>query len=366
MLQCTIQKKELSKALQFVSSSVAKGKGLQSLSNVVLTSHENGIIVSGNNLTSASKKFVPGDVQGEGSIAIPAMKSFQVVKEIGEKHLLLQTEKNHLRFIAGNSESSINFHPIAEIPDFPTIKPKDFIEINASHLMDSLGMTSNSVGTDENNFDLSTLAFTSCEGRMAIAGCNGTRLTVMDRLMDGLPEITKPALIPVEAVKAMQKFLAGQEKVMFGLDDEQLVLKTKTSVLTNRLHVGTYPEYQGILNSFQVTSKITIPQKEFVSAIKRSLIFTDEHNAIRFHLKKNELSLSSAHTDMGTASETISTDYDGEELVLGLNAKLILDAISVVHPSDTVKISLGGENSPIVIRCNKCSEYLSLIMPMKI
>ena len=370
MLKCKVEKKEITSALSLLTSCIptSSQSTLSSLQNVLIEGHEKGLFLSANNLDTAVKLFIPAETTSLGIVAIPATKMFQVVKSIGEKHILMDTEENNVRIESGSATCNIKVHPCEEMPDFPEIAPKEFVEIDGSVLLNSLGMTIGSVGEEgANNYQLSALAIKAKDNNITVVGCNGNQLTIMTSALSGFTsEGEKPFLIPGKGAKLMQKFLTNQDTVKMGVSENQIILKTGTTLLVNRLQVGEYPQYQGILDMFSLSDTISIPQADIVSALKRTLLFTDNFHAVNFIFTHNSLALSSTQTDMGTASEELIIEYAGEDLTLTFNAKLVLDALTLMRPSDTVNFLVDGHEKSLIIRCKDCPSFLSMIMPIKV
>jgi DNA polymerase III subunit beta len=61
----------------------------------------------------------------------------------------------------------------------------------------------------------------------------------------------------------------------------------------------------------------------------------------------------------------VVVDYDGPDLTIGFNARYFLDVLGALD-EDRVEIGIGGELDPVVIRPHGSSDYLAVIMPMRI
>jgi DNA polymerase-3 subunit beta len=68
---------------------------------------------------------------------------------------------------------------------------------------------------------------------------------------------------------------------------------------------------------------------------------------------------------MGEATDEIAVEYTGEKMVLGLNARYLLDIIEVMS-SDNVMLDMQGALNPVLIRDEQDPEYRCVLMPMRI
>jgi DNA polymerase-3 subunit beta len=61
----------------------------------------------------------------------------------------------------------------------------------------------------------------------------------------------------------------------------------------------------------------------------------------------------------------METDYDGEPLHIGFNAKYLLDVLGVID-SQSIRLCLKDELSPALVRPLESEEFISVIMPMRL
>ena len=68
-----------------------------------------------------------------------------------------------------------------------------------------------------------------------------------------------------------------------------------------------------------------------------AIMSSDRNGGIRLELSKNQLRITSDNPALGEAQEDLEIDYKGEDLVIGFNARYLLDALSAL-PHDEVAI----------------------------
>jgi DNA polymerase-3 subunit beta len=68
---------------------------------------------------------------------------------------------------------------------------------------------------------------------------------------------------------------------------------------------------------------------------------------------------------MGEATEQLETNYKGDPLEIGFNAKYLQDALAVTQ-APSVLFDLNDRMSPGVIRLPGSPQYLSVLMPMRL
>ena len=103
-----------------------------------------------------------------------------------------------------------------------------------------------------------------------------------------------------------------------------------------------------------------------VDSLKRiSLVANDKSGAVRFGLEQGLLRITSENPDVGEGSEELDVDFTGEKLSIGFNAKYLQDALGAV-PEDEVALELGGALDPGVVKPVGPTDFIGVIMPMRI
>ena len=112
--------------------------------------------------------------------------------------------------------------------------------------------------------------------------------------------------------------------------------------------------------------RVVIARELLVDALKRiSLVASDKSGGVRLIIEPGKLEILSENPDVGEGSEELDVDFSGEKLAIGFNARYLLEALSAV-PEDEVALELGGELDPGVVKPVGATEFLGVIMPMRI
>ena len=103
-----------------------------------------------------------------------------------------------------------------------------------------------------------------------------------------------------------------------------------------------------------------------MEALKRiSLIAREKSGVVRFNIKEGSLSITSENPDVGEGAEELDIDFAGDELDIGFNARYLLDVLGALQ-EDGVAIELSGELDPGVIKPIGPTDFIGVIMPMRI
>ena len=86
---------------------------------------------------------------------------------------------------------------------------------------------------------------------------------------------------------------------------------------------------------------------------------------MRFGLEPGTLRITSENPDVGEGSEEIDVDFAGESVEIGFNARYLLDCLASIN-EDEVALELGGQLDPGVVKPVGPTDFIGVIMPMRI
>jgi DNA polymerase-3 subunit beta len=91
---------------------------------------------------------------------------------------------------------------------------------------------------------------------------------------------------------------------------------------------------------------------------------------VRFSLKGNQLSVSSATADFGAGEQKVDAEYQGEDMDIGYNARYLLQTLRNI-PTEKVVFRLktalsAGIVEPVGALAQADEELLCLVMPLRL
>jgi len=144
-----------------------------------------------------------------------------------------------------------------------------------------------------------------------------------------------------------------------------LVFRKGRATLVTRLIEGQFPDYEGVVpKTFQ--RRATVEHERLTRALRRvSLLSNEKTKPVRVEFAPDNLTLRSNTPEMGEATEQIPAEYQGETMVMGFNARYLLDALAVTT-DEHVALDLNDPLSPGIIRQLGDEQYFYVIMPMRV
>lgn len=345
------------------------------LSNILIETGINQIILTATDLEIGVRINVPAEIMSEGKITLPGRKLFEIVRESGVDLLHLELHDNNwVKISANSSDYNLAGMSVEDYPSLPEYEEKGLVDIPADILIELIEHTIFSTAPEgESQFNLAGVLVEKekkedqCLLRMISS--DGHRLSLMElpveKDIDKL-NMEKNILIPRKGVQEIRKFCEGCEVVSLAFEKNQAVFKKENSLLIIRLMNGDFPDYRNIINIVEQDKFIEIKRQSLISSMKRMILFTeDRFNAVKFHIENNTLMLSSESMDIGNAKDLINIEYMDQVMNLGFNGKYFVEALQVMG-SDNVRAYINSEESPCLLKGVDDEGYISVIMPMKI
>jgi len=340
------------------------------LSHLLLRAEKEGITLEATDLEIGTRASYPANVVSEGSVALHARKLFDIIRELPDMEIHMVKEDNDwVTLKCGNSKFRLPGLPSADFPALPEYSSEGLMEFSCSQLREMIRKTFFAVSPDESRQALNGLLLENENGKVTLAATDGHRLACITRplLKSTLPEDEKLSiLLPKKAISELLKLMEDDDSSFsFSIQGNHLAFIQGTQVIVSRKIDGKFPNYRQVIPPDN-NLKIKIDRDGLSHALRRvSLLADDKSKMVRFDIQKENLTLISDNSDFGTAREEFPITYEGEDVSIGLNAKYVLDVLSVTEEQEVI-LNLKDQNHSCMITVENDSDFLSIVMPMRI
>jgi DNA polymerase-3 subunit beta len=345
-----IGKNELLRGLYLTHGIADRKNTIPILANVLVRASSNGTVVfAATDLKVAMLVHATGKVSEEGAITVGARQLYEIVKGLGGDEVRLQrTDQNWLHIESGRTEFKVVGMSDRDFPKLPRVDEIMCSKVEASTLGEMIGKTILSVSQDETRPHLASVLFESDGDQATMVSTDGHRLSKITRSMPGGPKLASGGLLPRKGLSEIRRAIEGnQAQCEIGVDQGFFVLNDQVIPKDN-------------------DKKVVVAREAFLESLRRvSIIASDKTWGIRFSLEKGKLSIEADNPDLGNAKEIIDVEYKGASLQIGFNARYFIDLLGEMTGKE-VSIELGGDLDPALMKPCDGSDYLGVIMPMRL
>ena len=370
-----VTRNNLYSAINFLQNITNKKTTMAILANILFETDYNSIILTATDLEVGVKITIPAEISAPGSITIPSKKLFEIIRETEECNIKLELlDNNWVNITTDSGHYKLAGIDNEEYPQFPKFDEEILVSLPSDALKEAIDKTAFAISSEsETQFNLKGALFEKeirdDKNYIRLVASDGHRLAFMEREVDtdiSKLDCDRTLLIPKRGITEIKKLCERSDFVEIGFDEKQAVLKTENTLMIIRLLNGDFPKYKNIINAINKENFIEIDRMEFISALRRVNLFSDdEYASISFNLTKDLLTLSSPNMDIGSGEEEIKISYSGEDILIGFNVKLFIEALQVMN-SEKIKGYLNSENTPFLIEGDEDPGYLNIVMPMRI
>jgi DNA polymerase-3 subunit beta len=359
----------LARGLQIVSRAVSSRNTLPVLANVLLRTEDAGLKLTATNLEIGITYWVPGKVETDGAVTVPARLIADLVNSLpaGER-VDLELDGATLRIRSGRSQAQLRGIDAEEFPVIPSAGERPTTRISQRVLRQALAEVTFAAATDEAR-PILTGVLTRLEGdRMTLAAADNYRIAVK----------TIPTLDPVEETSVVVPARSYQElmRVLADTDDpvDLVLAQSKNQVLfhlegvdlVSRLIDGQFPNYQQVLPASHATRAV-VDRDELLKAVRLSaLIASSSANVVKLRLEGDgagALTIAAA-ADVGETEGQLETTLEGEPVAIAFNARYLQEALQNVD-AEQLALEFTGALSPGVLRPIGDDDYVHVIMPVR-
>ena len=230
--------------------------------------------------------------------------------------------------------------PASDYPKLPEYSEEALIEFSGKQLKEMIRKTYFAISPDESRQALNGLLLEREKDHVNMVGTDGHRLAFIKRPIKG-------------------------KAYTFSVKDNQLAFIHGKEVILSRKIDGKFPNYRQVIPSDNDV-RIPINTQALIHALKRVALLADEKSKmVRFEIEEGLLTLISDNTELGDAREEVEISYKGQDISIGLNAKYVLDVLSVVEDEE-ITLNLKDQNHSCLITLDQDKDYLSIVMPMRL
>lgn len=362
----------LLKNLQAIGGVVSSNNTLPILDDFLFDIKDDTLRVTASDLeTTMSVRMKLTLSEEEGKVAIPARILVDTLKTFADVPVTfnINEENFSVEMTAGEGKYKLNGHNGDEYPETPTIDDGNSFDMGSDFLAEAISKTVFAAGNDELRPVMSGVLMELTEDSISFVATDAHKLVRYSR-NDIKQQREESIILPTKPLIQIKNILVSEDgdvkveynekNAFFGFGNVQLICK---------LIVGRYPNYRAVIPA-ENPNKLQIERSLLLNSIRRVSLFANQStHQIRFKISGQSLELSAEDIDYSNeAMETITCNYDGEDLEIGFNSKFMQEMLNNANTKE-ILIEMSQPNRaglihPIESKDQNDANILMLVMPV--
>ncbi len=365
-MELTVTQENLNRAISAVGRVASTKTQLPILSNILLRTDGNRLLVAATNLEIATTQYIGAKIAKPGAITIPAKLMSEFISNLPKQSVELKVINDNLHIKCGTYSSIINGFIADDFPELPTINESSSIQysIKVEDFKQAISQTIITTSNDTTRPVLTGVYWNSFQGQLYLAATDGYRLSER-RLVETKSEIS--AIIPTQTLQEVLRNISDESsEIDILFDDTQVRFRINDAEIISRLIGGNFPNYRQLIPASSETTAV-LNKADFIRITKISGLFARESGGSITLTTNKETSVLSIHSIASQLGENTS-EASAKITNIGqitLNSRYLSEALSVID-SDEIEFSFSGKIAPCILKSTKPdTEYFHIIMPLK-
>ena len=348
---------------------------------LVSTDADNGsCILAAYDLEKGMRTVLPCQVEEDGAYVLNANKFVQVIRSMEDDSISVSVDPktNQTTVVSGAASFVFGAQNGEEFPILPTLEGDRGIKVRKTDFRDIVTKTSFAIAVNDARASLNGAYFHIEDNKFTVVGCDGNRLSraVVELDVEYTLDTThfdQEFIIPGKTMNELLSVVDDSEDFMeMQLTYKHVFFKFGSTDFFSRLIDQPYVEYQRFIPK---TNKIFayIDTAALNGAVSRALLVTEDKvsgqskSPVRLKFTDGTLTVSSASV-VSRISDDIPVRKEGEDIEIGFNCRLLLDALKVCD-CEELKISLNSPYMSMIIEPAEETpgkEFLMLVLPVRL
>ena len=368
-MKLSLMQENLARGLGVVSRAVSSRSTLPVLANVLLRTEDAGLKLTATNLEIGITAWVPGKIDTEGTLTVPARLFNDLVAGLpsGER-IDLEADGNTLRIKAGRYQTQLRGIDAEEFPVIPSPGERPTTRVGQKEFKRALSEVVFAAATDEARPILTGVLTRLSGDKLTLAAADNYRIAV--RSLPILDPVEDTSLVvPARSYAELMRVLTDTDDpvdIMLASSKSQILFHVEGVDIVSRLIDGQFPNYQQVLPTSHSTRAV-VERDELLKAVRISaLIASSAANVIRMRLGEEGTGVISiaAAADVGEAQTEVEAEVEGDTVQISFNARYLQEALQNLD-QDQLALEFSGPLSPGVLKPTADEDYVHVIMPVR-
>ncbi len=369
-MKLIIKKNILLENLLNTSKAISSKNLIPILTGIKFELTDEGLYLSASDSDISIRTFIEKKditkIEQTGSVVISGKYIVEIIRKLPDTDITIEVIDGYNMIIqTAGSEFNLNGIDPNEFPNLDLEETKNPIVLNPVVFKTIINQTFFATSLSETRPLLTGINFKLAGDILEVLATDSYRLAKKEIKLKDSYENEFNLVIPGKNLLELARIVEDdKENIYLHVFNNKVLFKYKNIIFLSRLISGTYPVSSNIIpNEFKID--IECDYSTLFDMIDRASLLTSDKdkNTIKLVLANKELTISSNSPEIGKVEEKISID-NSSNISISFSSKYMLEAIKSFN-SEKIHILMNDDNSPIIVKSDKETSLVQLVLPIK-
>lgn len=368
-MRFTISSSTLSKQLATISGVIVNNPVVPILENFLFDIDGKRLTVTASDLQTSITAELSIEAHERTRIAIPARILRETLRNLPEQPVTftINEETNGVEISSDNGRYRLAGENATDFPQLGLVQKGISVNMDVQVLKKMINQTIIAASHDELRPAMNGVYMDFSGTNATFVATDGHRLARYIR-SDVSVATQRPFIVPRKALTLLHTLLPNEaQQVNITFNDNHVHFSMANMKMVTRLIDERYPDYENVIPTDN-TRKLVIDRMHFLSSLKRIAIYANRTTyQIKLAIAKHELLISAEDFDFSNeANEQLACTYEGDDLEIGFNARLLIEMLSNLNTKDVEMYFSAPSKASLILPGEKEAheDILLLIMPV--
>jgi DNA polymerase III subunit beta len=347
-LKFQVNKDVLSDAVSFAVRLLPQRTTLPILGGILIEADANALRLSVFDYEVSAQAEIVAKVEDSGRVLVSGRLLSEIASKLPNAPVEFATDGTKVTVSCGSTKFSLLTMPVDEYPTLPEI-PAVSGTITGEAFSNAVGQIATAASKDDVTPVLTGVQIEASEKTLSFVATDRYRVALRDAAWSGKSNAAGLiALVPSRTLQEVAKTFGNQGDIQISItksdDREMIAFKANNRSVTSLLLKGNFPPVKSLFPS-DIDNFAIVATQDLIDSTRRVSLVLEREAPLRFTFEDGKVSLEASGNETAQASESISAELEGKDIVVSLKPQFLIDGLTGVH-SEFVKIAFTNNENP--------------------
>ena len=343
-----VNKDVLSEAVSFAVRLLPQRTTLPILGGILIEADANALRLSVFDYEVSAQAEIVAKVETSGRVLVSGRLLSEIANKLPNAPVEFATDGSKVVVSCGSTKFSLLTMPVEEYPTLPEI-PAISGTITGEAFQNAVHQVAVAASKDDVTPVLTGVQLEAGEKSISFVATDRYRVALREAAWQSNPAgVGAVALVPARTLQEVAKTFGNQGEISISItksdEREMIAFKANNRSVTSLLLKGNFPPVKSLFPD-NIENYAVIATQDLIDSTRRVSLVLERESPLRYSFDEGAVALEATGNETAQASENISAELEGKEIVVSLKPQFLIDGLAGLH-SEFVKIAFTNNDNP--------------------